>query len=426
MNIKKQKIKKKVNVKSHLRTNKKTLTTTIVQQHQRTDEININNEYMKSIGYKPEQNIVKNAMDSNLSHAKISDISKPSESGINGIYQLLIENKNKEAEFHYFKPINEETLISTKNRFIRNNIQYNQPNTLNSNPHITINDNNNNKLKYNEYVDLQDNLKTQLSNNSIDNYKGFSAHREIATLTLGNILKMDHLNDGTLRKINIENDNGIKTEQLGFISKNNKIKFDKDNHKIFTGAELPLHENNNMDLTKLSNNHVKEQLSLYDKKFGDKAVFDYLIGNTDRHNGNFFIQKSNDPNNKELKMLAFDHGLTFGNDNDALLNNEGQGYKPSTKPSKFNSQIKTTNASKNTHISEEFKTNLKNFIMDNMEKTPNGLKQKTNSNTQYKQFIDFLVTKIGKNEAIAFKDRLKKVTSEIFVNKKNNLYEILN
>lgn len=56
---------------------------------------------------------------------------------------------------------------------------------------------------------------------------------------------------------------------------------------------------------------VKGDINVYDGKEGlqNLAAFDYLIGNTDRHAGNWMIKKGDQSKND--KLIAIDHGLAF-------------------------------------------------------------------------------------------------------------------
>jgi len=122
--------------------------------------------------------------------------------------------------------------------------------------------------------------------------------REVATAALGKALGMDHIPEISVRKEQVDNANG---EQLGLVVGDIVKDFKKDDTKqIVKGAESPL---------------LQLKATRTDPKIGDKAMFDYLIGNLDRHQNNYFLRENG---NGSVDFLGFDHGLSFPSTNKSM------------------------------------------------------------------------------------------------------------
>ncbi len=136
------------------------------------------------------------------------------------------------------------------------------------------------------------------------------ADREVATSILADLMGMDHVTSTA------------KRTQMGLLSTisqsvHDKYKDTHDNimlHDDFVKHKKLEHGNK----VSLDRESLLDRVSKEDPNRGIKAIFDFIIGNTDRHIGNMAIGKNKESGNYE--MLAFDHGLTFPNNNDKYMN----------------------------------------------------------------------------------------------------------
>jgi len=218
------------------------------------------------------------------------------------------------------------------------------------------------------------------------------------------MLKMDHLPDGSIREITTRKQNGEPQQEIGFVSGSLLDKYKEDGAEIKKAADI------SKDKGKKSVNLLTE-LRKTDPKIGDKIMFDYLIGNTDRHQNNFFVKEKGDVGAKSYEMLDFDHGLTFGNSNNALINHNGYGYNGwdgAARTWKILSEI--------TKITPEFANSL-NDIVNDVEQNNGG---------QFKELTSYIEQKIGKTEASAFIDRFSDVVEGVLGNNNKHLSAIIN
>lgn len=231
----------------------------------------------------------------------------------------------------------------------------------------------------------------------------------MATIALSKALGMDdYITNGTLREIEISKFNGGTTKQLGFLSQNVQSKYQSNNHTLFEGAELYSRESSSSTLDDgiTSKNYELNELSKRDPRMGDKIVFDYLMGNTDRHGLNYFIQKPINKKDPTLSMKGFDNGLSFGNDNNRLHDSKGFGFngRPSS------AQNKLLKVSENTKITQVFKDTFSKFV-----------KESATEGSDYKYMMSFIQEKIGTTEAIQFKKRVENMAKSILNKKHENL-----
>lgn len=154
-----------------------------------------------------------------------------------------------------------------------------------------------NNRETNKKLSFEEHLKARtMPDHGRGQYKGHMMDREVATSALAKALKMDHIPEITVKRSKV--DESDSKNKLGLVVRDIPEQFVRDDTKrIVTGKE----EKKSLDTLRQT-----------DKKIGDKAVFDYLIGNLDRHHGNYFIRVNGDDT---MDMLGFDHGLSFPSTN---------------------------------------------------------------------------------------------------------------
>lgn len=217
--------------------------------------------------------------------------------------------------------------------------------------------------------------------------------RELGTVALGKMLKMDHVANGSVRNFEIDG----KMER-GFISEDLKGQFKESGSRVRKGYKT---------------NRVTDKMAKSDPKFGDKVMFDYMNGNTDRHGNNFYVKEKQG----KAERLDFDHGLTFGNNNAVLRDGNGFGYNGTGGmwggPT---AQGTMRDAAIGTKVSKEF-ANALNDIVEDASKNGGG---------KFAEFTSFLEEKIGKNEASAFKERFADVVEGVLGKNDKDLSPIIN
>lgn len=174
---------------------------------------------------------------------------------------------------------------------------------------------------------------------------------------------MDHIPDVTVRSVD---------GQLGVLSKDVLQQFKQpDTKEIVKGYQ---------DIFGLSH------LAKTDKKIGDKAMFDYLIGNSDRHTNNYFIRTNGDDTKT---FIGFDHGFTFPTDSAAISKYGGSG-------------------------------NIKNHPGFNKPATPEFVQTFTNlvESGHMNQMTKFIAANIGKTESESFNQRVQTLAKKFEMNKK--------
>ena len=143
-----------------------------------------------------------------------------------------------------------------------------------------------------EYEDI-----AKLKDYGREKYKGHMMNREVATYTLANALKMNHIPDATIRRMNIDGE-----EKLGVLVRDIMEQFGEPGYNIEKAHNAPY------NLSEIS------MLRGKDKQLGDKLAFELLIGNMDRHQGNWMV-KYNKNDHNDAKMYCFDQGLSFPDNN---------------------------------------------------------------------------------------------------------------
>ncbi len=125
-------------------------------------------------------------------------------------------------------------------------------------------------------------------------HKGLLADREHAASVLADYLNMDHV--APTKRMSVPGmGEGTVSMSVADMYKHKKMDiYDRVSYPLKFGSE------------------THRDIANYDKNITDKAFFDHLMGNTDRHTGNWFVGVDKDGNRS---MLAFDHGFSFPNDN---------------------------------------------------------------------------------------------------------------
>lgn len=185
--------------------------------------------------------------------------------------------------------------------------------------------------------------------------------REMATTLIGKALKMDHLPDSVIREID---------GKVGSIAENLIELHGSDNVKSINKYELT------------TGDDAFKQISSSDKKAGDKALFDFIIGNADRHGGNFLHKVTKDG---KSEMLAFDHGFTFPSSNSIHQMMD------------YHNQEKFDNTMKDVKFTEEMVKNVDEFIKSGASK----------------KAAEFINEHIGKKESDAFNERMSLIKQKV-------------
>ena len=212
-------------------------------------------------------------------------------------------------------------------------------------------------------------------------------NREVATLALGKMLKMDHLANGTARNVEL---NGKK--EKGYISEDLRSQHKADGATIEFGDR---HRGGLFDVSRK------------DPKMADKAMFDYMIGNTDRRSGNMMIKDHADG---KQEMLGFDHGLTFGNDNQSLREHSFYGFNSNG----AQGMIKSAGKQK------EFTKGFVNALAD-VVKGANS-----SDGGSFAELNEFIEDHIGGKEAESFRSRFADVVEGVLGNNEKHIGQVLN
>jgi len=214
--------------------------------------------------------------------------------------------------------------------------------------------------------------------------------REMATIALAKMLNMDHITNGTVRKI--RKNNGIT--ELGYVSENATQQFAEDGATIIRGDQ---------------HGSSLREIGKHDKKMADKSAFDYMTGQTDRHVGNLFIKDGVNSKGLTQEMIGFDHGLSFGNDNYSLRNHTFYGHDTVT------SRNNLIRSGSQQNFTKDFKRALEKVVQD--AERPNG--------GQFGEMMTFLDQKIGTKEADAFASRFSDVVEGILGNNAKGMRQVL-
>lgn len=270
--------------------------------------------------------------------AQYDDGGKKIDGGINETYHVKAEN----GKSYFMKPEKSE-----KQAFHGSNVR----NT------IRLNDKNGNQARIR-------------SDHPVDpaKHKGTMADREEMAYKLSKEVGMDHLPETKKVDYNHKDVNGRNIKD--------KVTMMRDVNDVY-GKQFDKIE----DIRSATHTEMIENASK-DPKIGDKAIFDYMIGNTDRHAKNYFIGKKE---GSAPSMIAIDNGLSFPNDNRKYLGDQGNQMK-------LNKNLSKENGVKGT---KEFANNVMDFYKSG----------------KMEEFAKSIEKNIGHNEADAFVERIGVVLS---------------
>lgn len=201
---------------------------------------------------------------------------------------------------------------------------------------------------------------------------GHMVDREAATSFIGKALEMPNLADIAIREI--DGHLGSISSDLNQVHGDDNTEFIKK-YTITTG------------------NEGFAAIAKTDQHAGNNALFDFLIGNADRHGGNFLHKQDK---NGISTMLAFDHGFTFPSSNSLYQALD------------YHNQSEFDNAMKDVPFTKEFVEKFKKF----------------SSSEDYKKISSFISSNIGKKEAVAFKERVDFITNKIINGKARTTKEV--
>ncbi len=214
--------------------------------------------------------------------------------------------------------------------------------------------------------------------------------REIATLGLAKMLNMDHITNGTVRKIKKKDG----TTEMGYVSENATQQFAEDGATVIRGDQ---HGSSLLEVGK------------YDKKMADKSAFDYMSGQTDRHVGNLFIKDGVNSKGLTQEMIGFDHGLSFGNDNNSLRNHSFYGHDAAS--------------SRNNLVKSGSQQNFTKGFKQALEKVVQGAEGPDGG--QFGEMMSFIDQKIGTKEADAFASRFSDVVESVLGAESTGMTQVL-
>ena len=265
----------------------------------------------------------------------------------NGTRKLEVDN-----EHLYHKPIYGENITIYDSRFSRNAVKLNRPTDRNTQRVLSL------QTTLDIYRKIKENPNYLVTHG--EDIKGFQIHRELASKALAKKLGLDHIPDVGINSVKI----GGK-KHFGLLS--------KDIRQKATDKQA----------TSLADSGLRyEDLSLNDRRYGDKVIFDYLIGNSDRHIENTYVDKN-------FKMLGIDMGLSFPIQNKYYFGSGFMGHP--TNQAQFNKAAEWHN-----HV-----------ITDELISRLNEIRSSDIGN--FEQYVEYIADNIGKSEAIAFIYRLSKL-----------------
>ena len=208
----------------------------------------------------------------------------------------------------------------------------------------------------------------------MNKYKGQMSTREELAYKLSLQLGFDHIPPALTRMVK-----GKRGVVISDIYSHYKDKYDK----IFDVQDAILEHPENII-----------GMARQDKRIGDKVTFDQIIGNTDRHEGNYLIGKTK---NGEYEMIAFDQGLSFPDDNKKMLEKDFKKQREFMKIT--DNKLKISNDFGNRLIRQRESLDFDDFV--------NELENRvgTNEKNAFIERVDNLVNKIKKNKQ---RKRLKK------------------
>lgn len=262
---------------------------------------------------------------------------KPVFQGISGGTVSFTANGKK----YYHKPVSGEKFVSGNGKFIKDSIRLNNKETGKplEDPHGY----------------------KMVMKNAPDLYKGKMADREEMSFKLSERLGLDHV---------------VKTEKTNLTGQVGSTTLDA--HEQFKDRYTEID-----DIASYANKHDgKSMLSVIakeDPRRAEKAIYDFLIGNMDRHSNNMLGGKNKKTG--KMEMIAFDNDQTQPNSNKTYLNKE-RDYKVQ--------QIFNDLMSTGSKPSIDFVGKLDNFRKNKQ---------------QFTEFVTEIKDKIGEKEAISFVDR---------------------
>lgn len=239
-------------------------------------------------------------------------------------------------------------------------------------PSVHLNTKSDNKpLTYDQHIDAE-----KLPDGGRETYKGHLFDRELASSALGKALGMSHLPDITVKR-------------TGLTPQENKLGI------VVNDIPTSFRDNETIDICRESDNKTRRAAAqASDPKLGDKAVFDYLLGNLDRNKNNYFYKTKNDGS---VDFIGFDHGLTFPSNNNDVKDYYNDPNQGGAHPGIDNK------------ISKEFVNSLVEFA-------------KGSSLTDIGSYVS---DNIGQQEHSAFMERLHDTIQSIFKEKKYTLRDIV-
>lgn len=273
-----------------------------------------------------------------------------------GIKFIKMDDGNGKEVGGFFKDIDRDPFLHN-GRFLRGTIRLNDKKTGQV---ITSTD------RYRELAKKTDHGR--------DEAKGHMMDREVAVAALSKALGMDHLPEASLRRLDIDG-----KKRMGVMVRSIHDQFGEPDAMITKAGD---------DMYT-----AYDLVSKHDKKFGDKLMFDLLIGNTDRHANNWMLKEKDGKG----EFLAFDQGLSFPNSNNKYVNGDD-----------FRNQSLFFRKAEDKELTSGFMQRFNKFLADG----------------GFESMSEFIKDNIGDKEAAAFTERTAFFADAIFNKKKTSLNDM--